>query len=619
MSALDEHLKKHRQKIIDREEKTFREMLSAYAEIEKELKNSFDELQKKIEAAQANGETISPLWFFQEKRLKNLLAQVSENIIKFGGTATRIVEREQRAAIQIAVSQARETFNFQIADNPDAADLAQSFAGSFNPRTVENAVGLMGDGSPLASYFEEQLAPLVAERIKTEVIKAAAIGTDFKTISKRLTDAGGITKHRALSVARTEVNRVRRETTRQICQENDDIISGWEWVASKSSRTCPLCLAMDGKTFPLDEPFPQHVNCRCTMISILKGLKRRPRTIGKDWFENQDDAAKESILGKETFKAYKDNNLILDDFVAFRDDKRFGKSVTRKPLAKILADKGEVSTKTNVPDFKTVKEAQKWCEQTYPHIEFDFAKTHVRTIKPTVKEFARLSKAFPEVNDRLEYFGTYQDASKKYHNGKGFKFSTETAHASRDGKRIGINPKYYGKPKVMQDMKRRAKEVNWLVSGEVEGTMTHEFGHQVENWLGALRQHSLTNLESNSEKFAFGNVLDKFYAAFHKDLTYNFSGDWDEWNARRENIIKDLSKYAVTSQAELFAETFSATSYRPTAKRAELLRRFLDQVKTLKLNPEPQEFRLATAAEKAAAEAELRRVLKKFEFLDEFE
>lgn len=75
------------------------------------------------------------------------------------------------------------------------------------------------------------------------------------------------------------------------------------------------------------------------MISILKGLKRRPRTIGKDWFENQDDAAKESILGKEVFKAYKDNNLSLDDFVAFRKDKRFGESVTRKPLAKILADK----------------------------------------------------------------------------------------------------------------------------------------------------------------------------------------------------------------------------------------------------------------------------------------
>ena len=204
MSALDEHLKKHRKKIIDREEKTFREMLAAYAETEKELKKSFDDLQKKIEAAQANGETISPSWFFREKRLKNLLAQVQEQISRFGGVATKIVEREQRAAIQIAISQAQETYELLTDNAPDVRDLGSTL----NPRTVETAVGMMGDGSPILSYFEKQLAPLVAEKIKSEVIKAAAIGTDFKTISKRLQETGGITKHRALSCARTEVNRV---------------------------------------------------------------------------------------------------------------------------------------------------------------------------------------------------------------------------------------------------------------------------------------------------------------------------------------------------------------------------------------------------------------------------
>lgn len=60
MSALDEHLKKHRKKIIDREGQTFREMLAAYAGIEKELKDSFDALQNKIEDAQGAGEEISP-------------------------------------------------------------------------------------------------------------------------------------------------------------------------------------------------------------------------------------------------------------------------------------------------------------------------------------------------------------------------------------------------------------------------------------------------------------------------------------------------------------------------------------------------------------------------------
>lgn len=340
MSALDEHLKKHRQKIIDREEKTFRDLAAAYREIEKQLKESYDELQKQIEDALAAEEETSPSWFFRQNRLKKLLAQVNEQIARFGGKAAKIIEREQRAAILIAVEQANETVNLEL----KLAGKDASFAAQLNPRAVETAVGAMGDRSPLRSYFEQQLAPLVADKIKSEVVKAAALGTGFKTISKRLSETGAITKHRALSVARTEVNRVRRETARQIYEENDDIFEAWEWVASKSSRTCPLCLAMDGRQFRLDEPFPQHVNCRCTMKAVIKGLPARPRTLGKDWFEKQTDATKETILGKETFVAYKQHNLNLDDFVAFRNDKRFGKSVTRKPLAKILADKGIAET-----------------------------------------------------------------------------------------------------------------------------------------------------------------------------------------------------------------------------------------------------------------------------------
>ena len=171
-----------------------------------------------------------------------------------------------------------------------------------------------------------------------------------------------------------EVNRVRRETSRMVYKENDDIISGWEWVASKSSRTCPLCLAMDGRTFPLDEPFPQHINCRCTMIAVIIDLPRRPRTLGKDWFETQDDATKETILGKEAFLAYQQNGLTLNDFVAFRNDKRFGKSVTRKPLAKILADKNlnetaQGNTIQNVKNFpkKAKGEGYFFRENTLPY------------------------------------------------------------------------------------------------------------------------------------------------------------------------------------------------------------------------------------------------------------
>lgn len=343
MSALDEHLKKHRKKIIDREKKTFRELLAAYQNIECELAGQFDDLQKKIKSAQSNGEEISPSWFYREQRLKNLLSQSTDQIMRFGKKTAKIVEREQNEAIKIAAAQTKETFEILTENSPDI----RSLGSMLNPQAVETAVGMMGDGSPILEYFQKQLAPMVAERIKSEVIKASAIGTDFRTMGKRLEAAGGITKHRALTVARSETNRVRRSSQLEVLRENQDILEGWEFCASKSRRTCPVCLALDGRIFKLKDEFPQHPNCRCQILPIIKGLPRRKRTIGSDWFAEQPDEIKKEILGTESFDAYKKGDVELKDFVGWKNDKRFGRSVYRKPLAKILADK---QIQTGMPD-----------------------------------------------------------------------------------------------------------------------------------------------------------------------------------------------------------------------------------------------------------------------------
>lgn len=331
MSALDEHLKRHRRRIIEREEQTVREILAAYDEIERELKRLFRELQNKILKAQAAGAEISPSWFNREDRLKSLIAQVNRQIAIFGSRVTPIVTREQEAAFLLAVTQTRELV-LGVAGDAEAG-----IGASFSPRVVETAVGMMGNGSPLNSYFTKTLAPAVAEKIKSEVVKAAVTGTGFKTIARRLEAAGDITRSRALSMARTEVLRVGRETTRQIFEDNSDIVSEWEWVAAKSSRTCAACLALDGRRFSVDTPFPQHPNCRCQMIAVINGVTRPKRTIGRDWFARQSDEVKEKTLGVGGLKAYKDGEVTLDDFVGWTNSKEFGRAVYTKPLSRIMS------------------------------------------------------------------------------------------------------------------------------------------------------------------------------------------------------------------------------------------------------------------------------------------
>ena len=330
MSAFDDHLKQHRRRIIDREEQTIREMISAYDDIERDLRWAFRELARKIRDAEAAGETISPSWFYRRQRLRTLIDSVREQIVRFGGRVTPIIAREQQAAAAIAADHTASTISMITGDKT-------AIGAMLNPRHVEVGVGLLGNGSPIRAYWEEKLAPGVAEKMEAEIIKAATLGTDFKNLARKLEETGDITRSRALATARTEVGRIRREAARQVMIENDGTVSGWEWVASHSVRTCVVCLAQDGKVYALTEPFPPHPNCRCEIIPVIIDSPRK-RKLGTEWFDEQPDDVKEAILGPEAFAAYQRGEVDLKDFVGWKTDKRFGRSVYRRPLIQAISE-----------------------------------------------------------------------------------------------------------------------------------------------------------------------------------------------------------------------------------------------------------------------------------------
>lgn len=108
-----------------------------------------------------------------------------------------------------------------------------------------------------------------------------------------------------------------REKSRQRLLERPDCFTGWEWVASKQTRCCAFCIAMDGKTFSLDVSFDS-VNrceseyCRCDLIAVIDGVDRPPRDIGSDWFATLPDSDKIMMLGDERFREYS-NRKTLDE------------------------------------------------------------------------------------------------------------------------------------------------------------------------------------------------------------------------------------------------------------------------------------------------------------------
>lgn len=143
---------------------------------------------------------------------------------------------------------------------------------------------------------------------------------------------------------------------------------------------------------------------------------------------------------------------------------------------------------------KTTKELETIMAKKYPHIEFDFQGGDLEVMQTTADEFHRLGQKYPMVAKELKYLGTYSNP-KKYEASKAYgKFdeSTTFAHAGVTGKYIGLNKKYYGDPVAFQKSGKNCQATNWTVqigsngpstgSMEVYTTMTHEFGHMVENY-----------------------------------------------------------------------------------------------------------------------------------------
>jgi SPP1 gp7 family putative phage head morphogenesis protein len=109
--------------------------------------------------------------------------------------------------------------------------------------------------------------------------------------------------HRTMLIARTEIMRASNLGALSIYEQNQDVLSGWEWVATLDERTCRICGGLDGRVFKfgssqLQPPSGSHVGCRCTIVPVLRdkelmdsALGGRPRQVYCDW------AAQNGIVG----------------------------------------------------------------------------------------------------------------------------------------------------------------------------------------------------------------------------------------------------------------------------------------------------------------------------------
>lgn len=315
------------------------QILASWARAYDGIRAEYQGLLDKIAQAHADGKPPSPSWLYQQERLANAEAVARQEMARF----SREAQNATLSAEQAAVGASARHHGALGQEALSQANLAATWVQP-DPDTLRHLVGTLADGSPLAELFAGMGAE-VAEQARDALIQGMVLGKGPAWMARQVAPALDMPRHRAVTIMRTETQRVYREAARETYQANADVLQGWVWTASLTRRTCPACIAMHGTIHPVTETLDGHPRCRCAMVPRtpswadlgVEGVEdaRPPLESGKDWLEAQPASTQRAILGNAKWSAWKAGEIDLDDVVARTHSPDWGSMRRERSLVEI--------------------------------------------------------------------------------------------------------------------------------------------------------------------------------------------------------------------------------------------------------------------------------------------
>lgn len=349
MALVDDRADAFRRALTAPEREAALRMARAYGRIVARLQRDLDELMVLIEQATTRGVPVTPSWLFEQERYRILLAQAEAELRRYAVDVRREIVSLQSAAIDEASDRMLDMVLASLGPAPvDAVAAIQARFAPLNRGSLQELVGFLSDGSPLADLLSE-LAPTGRDAIEGALIEGVALGQHPTEIAAAFRKAAAVPLNRALTIARTEVIRAAREAAHQGYEQNADILRGWIWHSSLGLRTCISCIAMHGTIHSLDERLDDHPRGRCVPVPLSKSWAelgfagipdRRPQIErGVDWFARQTPEFQLVAMGPSKFEAYARGEVELSDFVGRRFDPRWGSMRHERSLVSIVGER----------------------------------------------------------------------------------------------------------------------------------------------------------------------------------------------------------------------------------------------------------------------------------------
>jgi SPP1 gp7 family putative phage head morphogenesis protein len=266
------------------------------------------------------------------------------------GTMAGRIKNESIASLQDDLRElAEDEVNWQVGAIREAIDVDIDMATPAPEMLRQIVSDRPFDGFTLQQWFDK-LERSTQENLTGAVQRGIAQGETVNQIMQRVrgTRANGFTdgvlqttRRQAETVTRSAVQHVSNQARTELFKQNDDVVKKVQWTASLDTRTCPVCMSLDGETFPVDggKRPPVHANCRCAVTPVMKswrelGVDRgeipestrasmngqvpETKTFGT-WLQDQPDEVVEDALGKKRARLFREGNLDVKEFVNRRD------------------------------------------------------------------------------------------------------------------------------------------------------------------------------------------------------------------------------------------------------------------------------------------------------------
>lgn len=277
--------------------------------------------QKQIEAAISAGTEPAEWWLYESGRLDALQAQWQAWAESLSSKGPNIVNLAKLDVVNLGAAHAQS--------------MATAIGTTFQalPRhALAIILDNTSDGKPLAERFL-RAGEAAAVRAREAVVQAMTIGVNPRQLGKELTGILNTSKVNAQVIARTETLRAYRQVSVETYRLNGDVSTGWRWLATMDSRTCPICLAMHGSEHKHTEPFISHPVCRCTTVPVVDGVEYGQN--GQELFDAMSFDERVGIYGPVKARLLTELAIPIRSIV-LREDNEWGGTLKEMSLSQMI-------------------------------------------------------------------------------------------------------------------------------------------------------------------------------------------------------------------------------------------------------------------------------------------